>query len=353
MRRCATFGLLAVLGAIPSFAQEEQAAEGGAQGGPVDIRQVQIQVWISETNESGLRRLGANLDYTRFVRQVEQSGSVQQIRTSVFNPQEDFGPVTLPTPTAPDPNSFDPTLREMDGRDEDSGQPGTQTRVGFGLEASIIDSDQGSINAVFRGLERQNDVDLISKPELLVVNNGDASIKAGGNVPFQGLTFDNKGNPQLEVTWRDVGVNMDMQPTILSNDFIRMTIKQLDVTDVDRIETIRGVDLPVFAKRSQTGVVIVPDGQTLVIGGLSSRVIRKTERRVPLVGQIPVLGLPFRSRENEADITHLLIFVSPTIVDLRNLSERAFSALHFWKERGAEWRNEERIEREIETFKAE
>lgn len=326
---------------------EAAAAPAPTPVAPVDIRQVQVQVWISETSEQGLRQLGTNLNFTRFVRDVEQSGSVQQVSTNVFNPKSGFGGVTLPVP---DQNLFTPPLRP----DENSSLvDGLQSRSGFGLTASVIDSDTGTIDAVFRATERQADLDLISKPELLVVNGGDALIKAGGQVPYQDVITDAKGDNQLQVTFGDTGVNLGIQPTIQSNDFIRLHIKQLEVTDIERIESIRGVDLPVFAKRSQTGIVTVPNGQTLVIGGLSSRVVRKTERRVPVLGKLPVLGMPFRGRTSDADLTHLLIFVSPTVVDLRSLSKQGFNALNFWKERGTQWDNIDRIEREVEAMEVE
>ncbi len=321
-----------------------------AQDPPADVRQVQVQVWISETNESGLRDIGANLNYTRFVRGEEQSGSVQQISTNVFDPGGDFQSVTVPTP---DRDLFGPTLREEASRDEVPGQDGIQTRSGIGLEMSVINPGYGTIDAVFRAIERKTDVDLISKPELLVINNGTATIKAGGEVPFQDAQYDAKGNLQLGVKWQDVGVSLTMQPTILANDFVQLNVQQLEVTDVPRIENLRGVDLPVFAKRSQTGNVVVPSGQTIVIGGLSSRIVRKTERRVPVVGRIPILGIPFRSRNSEADVTHLLIFVSPTVVDLRNLTPDASNALNFWRERGGEWQSRDRIERELEAMEDE
>src|SRR5690606_9430575 len=109
-----------------------------------------------------------------------------------------------------------------------------------------------------------------------------------------------------------------------------------------------GVDLPVLSVRQQLGMVLVPNGQTLVIGGLSSRIVRKTERRVPIVGRLPVLRLPFRSRTSEASNSHLLIFVSPTVVDLRDLRPDSISALNFWKEE--QWRHTEEIEQEIKVM---
>ena len=144
---------------------------------------------------------------------------------------------------------------------------------------------------------------------------------------------------------------MRITPTIMGDNLIKLDIEQLEVTDVIRVDNIRGIDLPVFAKRSQTGIVLVPDGQALVIGGLSSRVTRHSERRVPILGKIPILGFPFRARRSEIQITHLMIFVSPTVVDLREMTPVAMNALDFWK--NGSWREEEAIEDEVRQMQTE
>jgi type II secretory pathway component GspD/PulD (secretin) len=306
-----------------------------------DITQVQIQVLISETNEQGARKIGANLNYTRFVRGEEQSGSVQQITTNVYNPISDFSGVTVPSP---DQGLYNPPLRPDENSTLDDG---VQSREGLGLTASVISPGYGTIESTFRTVERTSDVDLVSKPEIIVVNGGLATIKAGGEVPYQSIAYDNTGNSQLSITFEAVGANLVIQPTVLSNDMVQLHLQQLEVSEVARIDNLRGIDLPVFSKRSQTGFVTVPNGQTLVVGGLTSRVIRNTERRVPVVGSIPILGAPFRSRNSEANFTHLLIFVTPTVVNLRDMTDQASGALHFWRERGSEFKNTDSIEREI------
>ncbi len=335
--------------ALPAMAEEaeEEAAEEVAEEAaeeevepepephPKNIDQVQIQVWISETNEDGLREMGANLNYTRFVRGVEQSGSLERVATSLFDPRDPNHRVTLPAP-----GNRTPLRPDLEGSLAD----GVQTQRGAGMTFSIIDSGRGTIDGVFRSLERRVDVDLISKPELLVMNERNAMIHAGGEVPFQSVEYDG-ARPRLNVQWQNIGINLNLQPVILSEDMVQINIEELDVSDVVRIDNIRGIDLPVFSKRSQTGQVIVPNGQTLVIGGLSNRVVRNTERRVPIVGNIPLLGIPFRSRMAESENTHLLIFVSPTIVNLRELQPEAISALNFWREE--RWRHMDRIDQEI------
>ncbi len=306
---------------------------------PAPFLQVQMHVWISETTEQGLRDLGANLTYTRFVDGVEAQGhSVQQVSTNLFNPRNPLFNVTLP---APDRTRFSAPLRP----DQSAPLADIQTQSGAGLTFSLIEQDHGTIDGLFRSIEQKSELDLISKPELVVINGAQATIKAGSRVPFQDIQYDLSGRAQLIVAFKDIGVNMVVVPTIRPDKLIKLDLQALDVTDVIRIDNIRGIDLPVISTRSQTGEVLVPDGQALVIGGLSTRVVTKAERRVPLLGRIPILGIPFRARRSESDSTHLIVFVEPTIVDLRKMTAGTESALKFWQEGG--WKHEGRIEEEV------
>ena len=308
------------------------------------IEQIQLHVYISEVSEEGLRDLGANLTYKRFNTATEAPGdTIQQVNTTLFDPRDRTFRVTLP---APDQSTFTPPLRP------DLSPPATdgiQTQAGAGLTFSLIEDNHGKLDGIFRSTERKGDVDLISKPELLVINGMTASMKAGGKVPFQDITYNPLGVAQLNVTFKDIGVNMQVTPRIRNDGMVEISMHQLDVTDVARIDNIRGVDLPVFAQRSQTGNVIVPNGTTAVIGGLSTRVERKAERRVPILGRVPLLGIPFRSRRAEIRNGHLLIFVAPTIVNLRDVPKPVQGAMEFWRDAG--WQNEIRIEQEIEVMK--
>jgi len=323
------------------------------------INQVQIQVWISETNEIGLRDIGANLQYTRVARGKPTSGAVEQIQTRTFNPLNPTFGVTLPAPdTSLFPQQTTPPAWPIENLpkplrpDADKNSANNiQTQSGAGLVMSIIQAGFGTIDGVFRGIEQKSDGDLISKPELLVIDNGIAEIHMGEQTPYQSVSYTALGAGNLVVTWQDVGVNLKLQPLILSNDSVQININQLAVSERVINRDIRGVDLPVFATRSQTGVVLVPNGQTLVIGGLSSRTVQQTERRVPLLGSIPILGIPFRGRNTQSTNSHLLIFVSPTIVNLRNMSEEAKSALNFWQDR--RWENSGRISKEIQVMQDE
>lgn len=328
----------------------------------MQIPQVQIQVWISQTDENGARDIGSNLNYTRNVRGVEQSGSVERVRTQTFTPSANTFDATLPAPDGnpyPDNVRLAPESRTRwtagNSLSADSARPGEyniNTRRGAGLSYNIIDSDRGTLEGILRAIEKTTDSDLISKPELLVGNGQQATIKAGEEIPFQGVSLAPVTNvPILNIDWRQIGVNIDLVPTVLSPELIQIDIKQLEVVDRLKATPIQGLQVPVFSTRSQNGMVVVPNTQTLVIGGLSSRVVRKAERRVPVIGSLPLVGIPFRGRSNEAFNSQLLIFISPTIVNLREDKKPMESALNFWKE--VEWTNRERIQQEIDLMEEE
>ncbi len=343
MKTVSPFLLTLVCFSVPGLLSAQEQPPAAAQSTELpNFLQVQMHVWISETNEQGLRDIGTNLTYTRF---SDNSGDrVQQITTNVFDPLNPLFNVTLP---APDQTNFNAPLRP----DLNSQVSGIQTQAGAGLTFTLIETNHGQLDGTIRAIEQNNDIDLISKPELLVIDGMTAEIKAGGKVPYQDIQYDNKGVPRLNVAFKDVGVSMRIKPTIRDDSLIKLSIEQLEVTDVSRVDNIRGVDLPVFAKRSQTGIVLVPEGQALVIGGLSSQVTRRTERRVPILGRIPIVGILFRGRQSEIQKTHLMIFVAPTVVDLREMTPSAANALDFW--RNGSWTNEEAIADEMRLMETE
>jgi type II secretory pathway component GspD/PulD (secretin) len=317
-----------------------------------DLTQVQIEVWISQTNEDGLRDIGANLNYERFIRGVEQTGSVERVRTDVLG--LDPFQVTIPAPDMnPDPvdnvrlspEAQNPWRPQGNTLVPDAIHPGVSTMGGAGLTFEVIDAGRGTIEGIVRGSETRADVDLISKPEMLVVNGGVAKLHAGEEVPYQQVAYNKAGLPALNVSWREVGVTMELTPLVLPNNLIQLNIAKLEISDLIGEKEIGGFNHPVFSTRQQSGSVIVPNEQTLVIGGLSTRSTTKREDRIPIIGRLPLLGIPFRGRSTNTSTTHLLIFVSPTVVDLRSLHPKAEEALQFWRKE--KWKNADRIEEEI------
>ncbi len=336
----------------PAFAQEP-APSGSAEAQAVSVKQIQLRVWITEISEQGLRDLGANLTYARYVRGVDQGGNLERVTTNLMDPANVDYRVTLPAPitdaTSPQFRRATPPPSQTPMR-PDLQTPladGVQTQNGAGLTFDIIDSDHGTINGVFRAIERRSDLDLVSKPELLVRDKEQALIKAGGEFPFQDISYPN-GRPTLNVAWKNLGVTMRVRALALSDNLVQIYLPQLDVSDIARVANIRGLDLPVLSTRSQTGMVVVPNNETIVIGGLTSNVVRRSEQRIPIVGAVPIVGIPFRSRRSEPIKSQLYVLISPTIIDLRDLKPEAESALNFWE--GKDWRHSDSFKQEIKIM---
>ncbi|HOS03510.1 MAG TPA: hypothetical protein PKZ01_10545, partial [Candidatus Hydrogenedentes bacterium] len=349
--------LLAVgAAAICCVAEAQEPAPGAGDALATSIKQTQIKVWFIETSEQGLRDLGTNLTYTRYVRGEARNGAVGRVTSNLFSPTSNSYRVTLPAPvTDPSDPSFtgvpnvppSGTVLRPDLHPPLS--DGIQAQNGAGLTFDIVDSRHGSIDGVFRSIETKTDSDLVSKPELLVRDGQEALVHAGGQFPFQDISYPN-GRATLNVAWRDLGVTMRLNAQSIADNLVQINIGQLDVSDIARVQRLRGIDLPVFSTRSQSGLVVVPSGQTLVIGGLTSSVVNRTENRVPLLGAIPLVGIPFRSRRTEPTKSHLLVFISPTVVDLRNLDSEANNALNFWQSEG--WKHTEGFRKEIQIMQS-
>ncbi|HDP34853.1 MAG TPA: hypothetical protein ENN29_07060, partial [Candidatus Hydrogenedentes bacterium] len=146
-----SIALLSIAAHTEEDGKEAAPAEAPAEAptGPVDVRQVQVKVWISETTEYGIRDIGANLNFTRFVRGEEQSGSVQQVLTDTINPLERFGTAVMPFP---DTSLFGAPLRpDLNQNLAD----GLQTVRGAGLEFSIISTDYGTVDGLLQAMERR------------------------------------------------------------------------------------------------------------------------------------------------------------------------------------------------------
>jgi hypothetical protein len=156
---------------------------------------------------------------------------------------------------------------------------------------------------------------LLSTPHLLTTDNEEAEIVVGSNVPFQTGTSQSSTSTVVTIQRQDVGLTLRLKPQINEGDFVKLNIFQ-EVTSV--IESPPGVDAATVgvttSKRSAKTVVVVKDRQTVVIGGLITDNLRNAESKIPILGDIPILGWLFRSRSHRIEKTNLLIFLTPYVV---------------------------------------
>src|SRR5688572_8212261 len=159
----------------------------------------------------------------------------------------------------------------------------------------------------FAALATAGKMEILSRPSILARNNQQATITIGQEVPIiGGVTYDNFGNQRNAIDYRDVGIILRVTPFITSDGMVEMivapevssvsdsTVSFAEATGTNG--TTSATTAPIINVRSADTVVVVPDGQTVVIGGLMQTLKVKGEKKVPILGDIPLLGLLFKHK---------------------------------------------------------
>lgn len=167
-----------------------------------------------------------------------------------------------------------------------------------------------------RALAEAGKLEVLSRPSILARNNQQASITVGQSVPVPASSqIGANGQISTQVQYRDVGIILRVTPFITSDGLVEMIvapeISTLTAQTVAINETLRA---PVIATRYAETVVVTPHGQTIVIGGLMENNKTSTDRKIPLLGDIPLLGALFKRKITEDTKTELVIFLTPYVV---------------------------------------
>lgn len=178
-----------------------------------------------------------------------------------------------------------------------------------------------NVRAFLQLLMSLTDTNVLSTPQVLAADNQKAKIVVGENRPFptgqaQGIT----GGTLVTIERKDVGVTLEFTPQVLENDLIRLEIKQEITAIEENVAQTIGTGTssvpvgPSTTKRSMETTTIAKDQQTILIGGLVRDNITLNESKVPLLGDIPLLGWLFRFQSRQTDKLSLLVFLTPTLV---------------------------------------
>lgn len=171
-----------------------------------------------------------------------------------------------------------------------------------------------NIAGLVRALESDTDTNVLSTPSLVTVDNEEAKIVVGSNVPFVTGSFTNSANgasnPFQTIERRDVGLTLKIRPQITEGGTIRMIISQ----EASTILSVSATTGPTTTKRSLDSTVIVDDGAFLALGGLVEDSYTGGIDKVPVLGDIPFLGALFRYDTRKRSKTNLVIFLRPVIL---------------------------------------
>jgi len=179
-----------------------------------------------------------------------------------------------------------------------------------------------NISAIINAVKTDDDFRILSTPQVLTTDNEEARITVGENRPYQTRsTTDVSGGTFESFEYRDVGKILKITPHVTEGRLVRMQIN-LEVTQIDQTATLlTSTTQPVTLKRTVDTTVIVRDNQTVVIGGLIDDVTTTNETKVPVLGDIPILGWLFRDRSESTEKTNLYIFITPRVIKNPNEAE--------------------------------
>jgi len=172
-----------------------------------------------------------------------------------------------------------------------------------------------NISAIVNAVKTDDDFRILSTPQVLTTDNEEARITVGENRPYQTRsTTDVSGGTFESFEYRDVGKILKITPHVTEGRLVRMQIN-LEVTAIDQTATLlTSTTQPVTLKRTVDTTVIVRDNQTIVIGGLIDDVTTSSETKVPVLGDIPILGWLFRDTSDSKEMTNLYIFLTPRVI---------------------------------------
>ncbi|MCS7090228.1 MAG: hypothetical protein RMN51_03615 [Verrucomicrobiota bacterium] len=171
-----------------------------------------------------------------------------------------------------------------------------------------------------RAIAENGKLEVLSRPTILARNNQQATIVVGQQVPLITATrYDNFGNQINSITYENVGIILRVTPFITSDDMVEMIISpEISALSEQSVAIASGTNAaaaaPVINIRSADTVVVTPNGHTVVIGGLMQKSKMATQSKVPILGDIPLLGNAFKRRVESDAKTELLIFLTPYII---------------------------------------
>jgi len=209
--------------------------------------------------------------------------------------------------------------------------------IGLGVFGNAIDLALPGVDGgiqipmfgiVLRALQDDSSTNVLSAPNILTLDNEEASIEVGETVPFPtggflgglagaaGATGLSGGLPSISFTREDVGIILRITPQVNESDWVTLDIYQeiSEVKEGSATDTLSSGG-PTTTKRSADTHVSVQSNQTIVIGGLMQEVETESEGKVPILGDIPLIGALFRNKKKTKRKTNLLIFLTPHVID--------------------------------------
>lgn len=211
------------------------------------------------------------------------------------------------------------------------------TSLGQGLNVGIVkgsttllDGTQVlNLGMLARALERDSNANILSAPNLMTLDNEEAKIVVGKNVPFITGSYTNTGssstaaNPFQTIERKDVGLTLKIKPQIMQGGTVKLQVYQEVSSVLD--SSLTSASGPTTNKRSIESSILVDENQIVVLGGLIQDSINNVQSKTPILGDIPLLGNLFRYETRQRSKTNLMVFIRPYIMYQADASQRLAS----------------------------
>jgi pilus assembly protein CpaC len=266
----------------------------------VASNQVLLRVRFAEVSRSALQELGASFftgpggfhDYVSRVT-TSQFPSVnfdEMTRTSIQGPPENWG----------------------GGRDEVTATGGRMTFSDF-LNIFLF-NNKYNVGTVIRALSEKGLFQSLAEPNLVATNGKEASFLAGGEYPYP-VVQGGGANTSVTITFKEFGIRLKFTPTILGDEIINLKVEpEVSALDFSNAVTIEGFRIPALSTRRTNTEVELRDGQTFAVAGLLNNTLTTSLRKIPGIGDIPILGWLFKSKALQKNETELVVIITPHIL---------------------------------------
>jgi general secretion pathway protein D len=293
-------------------------------------RQVFIEAAIMDLNIDRENQVGMAF-HAGATPQIGPASGGESLLYGGLNP---FRSLLLPSPTDSTLNAFALGVRGP-------ALPGSENLLGTGISIPAF-------GVLINALSSTNDSDVLTTPHILATDNVPAEINVGQNIPLQtnfggfgggipglGGTTAGAANPLATLgaigggfgtaPRQDIGTKVKIVPHLNDSDEVRLEVTE-EISDTTGLQPIGSLGAVPFSKRTAQTQLVVKDQQTVIIGGLVRSRVQKTSTKIPLLGDIPVLGALFRSTSSSLVKANLILVLTPYIIreqsDLRAVFER-------------------------------
>ena len=210
---------------------------------------------------------------------------------------------------------------------EGSTTVGTDFGVAAFSSGLVIRNIESNLDVVLRALETEGRLNVLSRPYILASNNQAATINVGEEVPFiRDTRVTDTGQTINTIEYENIGIILQVTPSINPEGLVSMDIlPEISTRTAETVPISETVDAAVFANRSAQSRVAIRDGETIVIGGLVQDHETEAVDKVPILGDIPLVGLLFQRKRTTSKKTELLIFLTPHVAlkddELKGITE--------------------------------